>query len=231
MNLRIEQQAERVGADWFNWAVWLEGPESDLDQVEMVVYKLHETFPQPLRKVTDRKKKFRLETGGWGEFMIYAQVHLKNEGEVPMRHWLSLEGASLRSGAARATQRCVFVTSGIADEPLADAVHEALEREGLRVVRPTDDADLPPEASVRQVLRQAHAAVIILSERPSPWMRLELKAIAEQNLPVIPVVVGAPGLGLPTEVRVAMEIRIKKGEPPDVAAAEIAKRVSGSTAF
>ncbi|MCC6390379.1 MAG: TIR domain-containing protein [Bryobacterales bacterium] len=230
MNLRIEQHAERVGADWFNWAVWLEGPESDLDQVEMVVYKLHETFPQPVRRVTDRKKKFRLETGGWGEFMIYAQARLKNGGELAMRHWLSLGGASLRGGA-RVEKRCVFVTSGIADEPLADAVHEALEKEGLRVVRPTDDADLPPEASVRQVLRQAHAAVMILSERPSPWLRMELKAITEQKLPVIPVVVGEHGAGLPTEVAAAMEIRVKTGQPLEVAAEEIAKRVSASTAF
>jgi transcription initiation factor IIF auxiliary subunit len=94
MALHVEQ-SERYEGDglkdhWWSWAVWVEGPESELDGIEYVEYTLHPTFPKPVRRIRDRATKFRLETGGWGVFTIYAKAVRKDGSVVPLEHELTL---------------------------------------------------------------------------------------------------------------------------------------------
>ena len=56
----------------------------------MVEYRLHKTFPDPIRLVDDHKSKFALEQGGWGEFWIFITVFLKDGREVQTKHYLEL---------------------------------------------------------------------------------------------------------------------------------------------
>jgi transcription initiation factor IIF auxiliary subunit len=49
MTLVIRQTASYAGSDaggerW-NWSVWIDGPDAELDQVESVEWVLHPTFP------------------------------------------------------------------------------------------------------------------------------------------------------------------------------------------
>jgi len=90
MSLRIEQGIEYQGEDWWKWWIWLEGPEKELDKVDRVIYILHSTFANPVRTVTDRSTKFRLQTSGWGGFLIRAKVIDKDGGETPLTHQLQL---------------------------------------------------------------------------------------------------------------------------------------------
>jgi hypothetical protein len=41
--------------------------------------------------VKDRLSKFRLETAGWGVFLIRATVKHKDGRETPLQHYLTLE--------------------------------------------------------------------------------------------------------------------------------------------
>src|SRR6185369_12704930 len=70
-----KERQDLEGLDWWHWSVWLEAPRAELEKIEYVEYVLHPTFPQPVRRVTDRSTNFRFESAGWGEFMIYAKVH------------------------------------------------------------------------------------------------------------------------------------------------------------
>ena len=70
----IQQSEHYEGEKWWKWAVWLEGPDEALDQVECVVWTLHPTFPNPVRSKTNREDKFKLATAGWGVFPIHAQI-------------------------------------------------------------------------------------------------------------------------------------------------------------
>jgi transcription initiation factor IIF auxiliary subunit len=88
--LFIAQDSKYEGNDWWCWAVWVEGPEDQLDQIESVQYTLHHTFPKPVRVIRDRSTKFRLETAGWGTFTIYAKVIRKDGGVIPLAHELEL---------------------------------------------------------------------------------------------------------------------------------------------
>jgi len=90
MALKLEQDYEYKGGDWWEWAVWIDAPDEELDAIEYVEYVLHSTFSKPVREISDRSTKFRLETAGWGCFTIYAKAFLKNGGIVEMEHELSL---------------------------------------------------------------------------------------------------------------------------------------------
>jgi NTE family protein len=93
MGLELTQDSTYVGDDYWHWSAWIEGPDDELDRVKKVVYTLHHTFANPIRTVTNRETKFRLETEGWGVFRLYASVvyddktdkllHLDLEFEYP----------------------------------------------------------------------------------------------------------------------------------------------------
>jgi transcription initiation factor IIF auxiliary subunit len=89
-SLKIAQSAKYEVIDWWSWSVWIEGPDKDLDQIVNVEYTLHPTFPDPVRIKTTRKNKFKLSTGGWGVFPIYARVFKKDGSVVRLQHTLQL---------------------------------------------------------------------------------------------------------------------------------------------
>jgi len=88
--LKIQQSERYEGDDWWKWAVWVDGSERILDSIEYVEWTLHPTFPDPIRKVTNRLQKFRIETGGWGVFQIRAVARTKDGNSIRLRHQLSL---------------------------------------------------------------------------------------------------------------------------------------------
>jgi len=90
MALGIDQGFEYEGNDFWRWWVRLAGSDAELDAVDHVVYTLHPTFPSPVRTVADRSTSFRLETGGWGTFTIYARVVGKDGSEQHLKHELEL---------------------------------------------------------------------------------------------------------------------------------------------
>ena len=91
VNYKIAQDFKYEGDDWWSWWIWIEGADADLDKVDHVVYTLHSTFGNPVRKIKDRDSKFVLKTEGWGTFMLYGKVVLKNTEEIPLEHELTLE--------------------------------------------------------------------------------------------------------------------------------------------
>ena len=89
-SFQIQQSEKYEGDDWWQWAVWLEGSDDDLNHVESVEWTLHPTFPNPIRRKTDRTNKFKLETAGWGVFPIRARVKTKEGQEYVLTHQLKL---------------------------------------------------------------------------------------------------------------------------------------------
>ncbi len=45
----------------------------------------------PVRTVKSRNTKFKLETSGWGGFIVYARLVLNNGEEIKLQHELKLE--------------------------------------------------------------------------------------------------------------------------------------------
>jgi len=90
VSLQIAQDAKYEGEDWWQWSVWIEARTAELDAIEFVQYTLHHTFAQPVRRVSDRSTRFRLNSSGWGGFTIYAKAVQKDGSEVMLQHQLKL---------------------------------------------------------------------------------------------------------------------------------------------
>jgi transcription initiation factor IIF auxiliary subunit len=90
MSLSIQQEQTYVGHDRWKWSVWVDGSAEELDKIDHVMYVLHPTFHKPVREVSDRNTKFRLDTSGWGTFTIHARAFFKDGREMPLEHDLVL---------------------------------------------------------------------------------------------------------------------------------------------
>ena len=88
MNLTVVQTQKYEGNQWWQWSLWIQGSDRDLDRIESVTYTLHPTFPQPIRTVTNRESKFQLQCAGWGVFAIPIEVHLKSGETIELQHEL-----------------------------------------------------------------------------------------------------------------------------------------------
>ena len=76
--------------EWYKWKVFMDEPPDVLDKVSSIVYKLHETFANPIRIVNDRKSRFALSSVSWSGFWIHITVYLKDEREILTKYWLDL---------------------------------------------------------------------------------------------------------------------------------------------
>lgn len=90
MPLSIEQSERYVGNDHWQWSVWLNGNPDELDSIDHVVYILHSTYINPVRRVADRATNFRLETSGWGAFTIHANIVHQDGHETALKRDLVL---------------------------------------------------------------------------------------------------------------------------------------------
>lgn len=90
MAMKIMQEAEYQGKDWWSWSVWIDAAVNELNEIQYVEYTLHPTFVKPVREKRDRSTKFRLYAEGSDTFTIYAKAYLKNDSTVSMKHDLEL---------------------------------------------------------------------------------------------------------------------------------------------
>jgi hypothetical protein len=191
--LHLQSRSEPLNGEWWNWAVWLEGPPEVLDRVGSVRYALHPSFPDPVRAVTDRSTKFRLEAKGWGEFAIAATVTMNDATEITLERWLSLEtrGGGTAEAAALPRPR-VFLSYGGLDRPLVAPIVERLQREGLDVA----SSDTIPAAesvarSVGEALQKADILAVVTHGDLRGWAQEEVAYARDRGKPVVSILIGA----------------------------------------
>jgi len=64
-------------------------------KITKVVYHLHETFKPPVREMTNKDENFKLDLVVWGEFTVYADVHVENLNEpIHLERYLDIKPAS-----------------------------------------------------------------------------------------------------------------------------------------
>jgi transcription initiation factor IIF auxiliary subunit len=90
MALSIQQDTKYPGNGRWQWSVWVEGEHEELNRIDHVVYILHSTFHNPVRRINDRSTKFRLDTSGWGTFTIHAKAVHQDGSEETLQHDLVL---------------------------------------------------------------------------------------------------------------------------------------------
>ncbi len=78
MKTRFKTTATPRGHDWWSWSVRVDEPADKLSLIEHVEYILHPTFPDRIRVERNAANGFLLESAGWGEFDIVANVTFKD---------------------------------------------------------------------------------------------------------------------------------------------------------
>ena len=76
----------------YKWFCYVKGLQNeDISHwISKVVFRLHSTFPNPVREVT--RSPFMVSESGWGEFEMVITIHFANESEKPVElvHFVQL---------------------------------------------------------------------------------------------------------------------------------------------
>lgn len=86
-----DNDAQSVGDNKWNWTVFISARQKDIDDIKCVEYKLHPSFPNPVRLVCeqgDPQRPFGLSATGWGTFSIGIRVFMKNGTHQDLKHQL-----------------------------------------------------------------------------------------------------------------------------------------------
>ena len=90
---RVTNTAKYVGSGRYDWTVYLVADDATLDTIRYVEYTLHPSFPDPVRRVENRKNKFAFSSNGWVEFNILIKVVYKDGRVSHLEHRLRLTEA------------------------------------------------------------------------------------------------------------------------------------------
>lgn len=187
--MRLLNDSELKSDDWWSWSVWLDGPDEQLDQVEAVRYVLHPTFPKPVRKVKDRASRFKLESSGWGEFSIAADVQMKNGERVSLERWLTFGEAEdtpdERESGGRPT---VFISSSATDRSLVEEIKKALAKQQVDVVAPDEvDAGSSWAEDLHSQVSQADVVAFLVYGELRSFAEQELSIAERSDKEIVPV--------------------------------------------
>ena len=87
----IGQGSEYKGEEWWRWWAFIEASTEALNKIEKVIYTLHPTFSKPVQISANRDSQFRITEEGWGTFLLYASLQLKDGSTINLEQELELE--------------------------------------------------------------------------------------------------------------------------------------------
>src|SRR5882724_9919224 len=167
--IKIKNSSTWQGRDRWSWSLWIEAEPEDLDKIDHVEYVLHPTFVQPIRVVRDRASNFKLDSKGWGEFMVHAKVVTKDGKTIRLNHWLTLSDRA-KPGEEQSDiseNPTVFISYSKADYQLATSVRRLLEERGIEVLSEDQlGVDQPIQAAIRSLIGKADAVLALIAEDP-----------------------------------------------------------------
>lgn len=226
MKYRIVQSYEYRGGDYWDWSAWIEANPQALAAIESVTWILHPSFSRPRIESRSRQTGFRLDSSGWGTFLLKAELHKKQGDPQVVSHMLELaypdddpaassgEAVPQRSAPAPddKTTPYVFMSYSSEDAAPASRARAALTDLGVRVrdageIKP----GLPFDAAIRKMIRESAGVVSVVgSDYASPYVIAEMKlARAEEkpSLALLPEGVDRPSGLLPDlqELRFSQE--------------------------
>lgn len=86
--LQVKNTSTYKGNGRWNWTIFIDGSNYELNEISFVEYKLHPTFKNPIRKATNRENGFALSTNGWGTFVVKVKIHYLNQRIRELDHQL-----------------------------------------------------------------------------------------------------------------------------------------------
>ena len=77
----VDNTVTNVGGGIYRWTVFLVGPRHQLDRIKYVDYCLQDrpSYPNPRRRVANRKTRFALSEFGYKEFYIRVNIFFNDD--------------------------------------------------------------------------------------------------------------------------------------------------------
>ena len=212
MSYSIDQGFKYVGNDFWRWWAWIEADEAELDQIKKVTWLLHQSFYQNRIVSRNRANGFRLDSAGWGIFLLRAELQLNNGENLLLKHQLRLaypaseETAMPRESLPeREGTPSVFLSFSMQDARLAAKLRSGLQEANIEVMDQTKLAvgDLWSEVLERMMARSDAVISIVGADAISPWVMAEMEDAVAAAKPVLVLLApGASRVGLPDSVEV-----------------------------
>ncbi|MEM9274524.1 MAG: pYEATS domain-containing protein [Cyanobacteria bacterium P01_F01_bin.143] len=192
MNIQVQQDYQYLGNKHWAWSVWLEGTDAELDKIDFVNYILHPTFSNPVRTVKERTSNFRLESRGWGQFMIYLEIVTKDGASHKIQHYLTLALPESEKPKDVARKPKLFLSASVADYEFLDQIQQELEKEGINVTRSDEIvSELPQDVVINSELENTDLAALIISNNLNLQVTKIAKKINYHNLASISVLLNS----------------------------------------
>lgn len=242
MSYRIAQDPRYVGHDYWHWSVWIEAEPDEMAAVKELVWVLHPTFPQQRVTAKDRATNFRLDSAGWGTFLLKAELNFHTGDKKILKHSLRLEypdsssnellnskalDTRVQKGIEKINPQvqktittprkpAVFLSYSTQDSRSAAKVRERLKAAGVEVL---DQTRLVPgeiwDEAIQRMLREADAVVGIVSDdQVSPWVATELSVATKTEKPTFALFTEAcPVSDFPNSVQ---QMQVNSFNPEDI---------------
>jgi len=196
-NYKIGQLSKPTdGNKYFDWEIWIDEPEEILKEINNVTYFLHQTFPKPIRKRTNRSEKFRMKASGWGTFMININIEKTDNSIVHQQHYLILGEYDSKTAPPprsanfnvevkqdiKENKKKIFLSYSAADKLIADKIKLSLEAKNCQV---SVGNDVPPgadwQAYIKNEIEKADEVIQFESEFSSDWQNTEIQFAKSLN--------------------------------------------------
>ena len=229
MTIRIKQASEYSGNDRWNWSVWIDGPARELDGVSHVVYTLHPSFAEPVRRISTRANGFRLNSSGWGRFEMRIQIMNHSGSQISRKHKLDLEYPTGESSQLtqpgiekRGPEPTIFVSNSATDLDISNGLRLAMESLGIETLASGQhDSDSPSITTVAQLIQDSDGMVVVLTGKPTLWVHNEIEAAKHYKKPIISVLASKSALP-PASARTNLTLQMFTAAQADSVAKTIA---------
>jgi hypothetical protein len=124
---------------YYRWVLWLEGDDSDLDQVSSVRYILHPTFEREYAESSNRSDNFRIDARGWGSFYVDVRIRFNAGFEERISYFLDVRQFFRRREAERPKR---YEASEISIEELSSAYEDGFRDFSNIRIFPSNSDDL-----------------------------------------------------------------------------------------
>ena len=201
MEYRIAQNYHYRGSDYWNWSAWIDASPDALAALDSVTWLLHPSFNPSRIESRSMQTGFRLDTAGWGTFLLKAELHKKQGSPQVISHMLELaypeddpaagsgEAAPQRSAPTpeNKTTPYVFMSYSSEDAAPASRARAALTELGVWV---RDAGEIKPgmpfDAAIRKMIRESAGVVSVVgSDYPSPYVIAEMKLARAEEKPAL----------------------------------------------
>ena len=197
MALEIKQQSTYKGDDWWDWSVWVDGTDAELSKVKSVTYRLHETFPEPVRVLKNRRNKFRLDSAGWGEFTIFVKIDTGDRKPIVRRHYLTLEKTTKKQAATTVQPVSIYLCYAASDKRIALELEKVLTEASFQVLNASQISGASFRVALAESLKEIDAVLAIISGEPSEWVLFEVGLAQGASVPVVLAVESGSALPAP----------------------------------